>query len=90
VLLAEEANPVDHLLSAIARRFEAGVETSVLALQELYPLGRDHAFDSRRLETLEACLRLQRPPSKGRQLVTEMLHQLIQLREGGDFRTCAV
>jgi hypothetical protein len=89
VLLPEETDPIDHLLGAVAGRFEAAAQTGVLTLEELNSLRGDHTFDSGRLETLETRLGLQRAPAEGRELVTEMLHQLVQLRERGDFRTCA-
>jgi hypothetical protein len=90
VLLPEEANPVDHLLGAGASRFETAAETGVLPLEELHSLGGDDSFDSARFETLETRLGLERATTKGCQLVTEMLYQLLQLRERGYFRTCAV
>jgi hypothetical protein len=90
VLLSEKANPVDHLLGAVASRLEAAAETGVLPLEELHALGRDDSFDSGRFESLETRLRLERAPAKGCQLVTEMLHQLLQLRERGYFKTYAV
>jgi hypothetical protein len=90
VLLSEEANSVDHLLRAGASRFETRGESRVLALEKVYSLGRDHSFHACRLESLEARLGLQRAPAKGRQLVTEMMHQLLQLRERSGFRPYAV
>jgi hypothetical protein len=90
VLLPEEANSVDHLLGTGASRFETAAETRVLPLEELHSLGRDGSFDSARFENLETRLRLERAPAKGCQLVTEMLYQLLQLRERGYFRTCVV
>jgi hypothetical protein len=90
VLLPEEANPVDHLLRSGASRLEAAAETGVFPLEELHALGGDDSFDSGRFQALETRLRLERAPAKGCQLVTEMLHQLLQLRERGYFRTCVV
>jgi hypothetical protein len=51
---------------------------------------RHNAFASRRLETLQPGLGLQRATTECRKLVTEMLHKLLELRERGCFRTYAV
>jgi hypothetical protein len=90
VLLSEKPHTVDHLLSAGSRGLETGVEPRVLALEELNSLRRDNAFHAGCLEAFETRFRLKRSAAKGRELVTEMLDKLLQLREGGYFRTCAV
>jgi hypothetical protein len=90
VLLSEETNAVDYLLGAGPCGFETAGESGVLALQKLDALGGHDSLHPRHLETLEARLGLQRPTSEGRQLVTEMLDQLLQLRKCGSFRTYAV
>ena len=90
MLLSEEPNSVDHLLGAGASRLETRGEARVFALQKVHSLRRDHSLYTRRLESFEARLGLQRAPAERRQLVAEMLHQLLQLRERGGFRPYAV
>jgi hypothetical protein len=90
VLLSEKPHTVDHLLGAGSRGLETGIETRVLALEELNSLRRHDTFHTGCFETLETRFRLKRSAAKGRELVTEMLDELLQLREGGYFRTCAV
>jgi hypothetical protein len=70
VLLPEESHAIDHLLRPRARRFEASIKTGILALKVLNALRRDNALASRRLETLETGLCLQRAPTERRKLVT--------------------
>jgi len=86
VLLFEKPDAIDHLLGSGTRRIESARESRVLSLQELDALGRDNAFHARRLETFEPRLSLKRAPAKRGQLVAEMLHQLLELRESGFLR----
>jgi hypothetical protein len=90
MLLPEEAYPVDHLLGAGTSRLETRGESRVFPLEEVDSLRRHDSFHASRLESLEARLGLQCTPAKGGQLVTEMLHQLLQLRKRGGFRPYAV
>jgi hypothetical protein len=90
VLLPEEADAIDHLLSPLARRGKTLRQPGILALEELNTFWRDDAFHSGRLERLEPRFRLERAAAKGCQLVTEMLDELLQLRECRDFRPYAV
>jgi hypothetical protein len=90
VLLPEEANAIDHLLSSLARCGEALGKRRVLPLEELYAFRRGHSLDARRLKTLEPSFGLERPPAKGGELVTEVLDELLELCKGCSFRTYAV
>jgi hypothetical protein len=90
MLLSEEPDPIDHLLGPLARGGETFRETRVLALEKLHPFRRNDAFHSRRLESFEPRLRLERAAAERRQLVTEVLDQLLKLRKGGSFRSYAV
>jgi hypothetical protein len=90
MLLTQEADAVDHLLGPRARGIESARESGVLLLQVLDALGGDYSLHSRRFEGLDAGLGLQRAAAERGELVTEVLHQLLQLREGGCFRTYAV
>jgi hypothetical protein len=90
MLLAQKANTVDHLLGPGACRIEPTRETGVLRLQKVNPLRRHDSLHSGGLETLDARLRLECTAAKRGELVTEMFHQLFQLRECGYFRPYAV
>lgn len=90
MLLAEESHAIDHLLCSRPRGFEPTVEAGVLALEVLNALGGDHPLASRRLETLEASLCLESATTKGCELITEMLHELLELGERCCFRSYAV
>jgi len=90
MLLAQKANAVDHLLGPGARRVEATRESGVLRLQKVNPLRRHDSLHSCGLEALDARLCLQSAAAERGELVTEMFHQLFQLRECGYFRPCAV
>jgi hypothetical protein len=90
VLLPEKAHAIDHLLGSGARGIEAVGETRILFLEKLNALGGYYSLHSGGLEALDPRLRLQRAATERRELVTQMLHQLLQLRERGSFRTYAV
>ena len=90
MLLPQEPHAVDHLLCTRARRFESLVEAGVLSLEMLYTLRRDNTLYTCLLEGFESRLRLQCATTERRQLIAEVLHQLLQLRKRGYFRTCAV
>jgi hypothetical protein len=90
VLLPEEPDTIDHLLSSFARGSESLGQAGVLSLQGLDALGRDDALHSRRLETLQPRLGLKRATAKRCQLVAKMFDELLQLRKGGSFRSYAV
>ena len=90
MLLPEESDAIDHLLSSFACSSESLGEASVLPLEELDALRRDDSLHSRRLETLQPRFRLKRATSKGCQLVAKMFDELLQLRKGGSFRSYAV
>jgi hypothetical protein len=90
VLLSEEPDAIDHLLSTFAGGGEALRQAGVLTLEELHALGRHDAFHSGGLEGLQSRFRLQRATSKRSKLVAEVLDQLLELRERGSFRSYAV
>jgi hypothetical protein len=90
MLLAEKPNAVDHLLRPRARCIEAGGETGVLALQKLDALRRDYSLHSSGLEALESGLGLEGATPKRGELVTEVMDELLELRESRDLRPCAV
>jgi hypothetical protein len=90
VLLPQKPNTVDHLLGTSTRCFETSGESGVLALEVLYALGRYYSLHSRRLEGLEPRLGLQRAASKRRELITEVMNQLLELRESRYLRPCVV
>ncbi len=89
MLLAQKANAVDHLLGSRSRGIQPARESGVLSLKKLNALGGHDALHSRGLEALDARLRLHSTAAKRGELVTEVLHQLLQLRERGSFRTYA-
>jgi hypothetical protein len=90
MLLSEKADAVDHLLGSRAGCLEAVVESGILLLKELDALRRDDTFRAGDLEALETSLGLEGAAAERGELVTEMLDELLQLREGGSFRSCAV
>src|SRR6266436_1969740 len=90
MLLSEKANAIDHLLRARTRGIEPAREPRVFLLQELHALRGHNSFHSGRLEVLDARLRLERPTAERGELVTEMLHELLQLRKCGHIRPYAV
>ncbi len=90
MLLAQKANAVDHLLGPGARRIEPARESGVLRLKKLNALRGHYSLHAGGLEALDTRLRLQRTAAERGELVTEMLHQLLQLRECGYFRPYAV
>jgi hypothetical protein len=90
VLLTKESYAIDHLLRPGARSLEPSVEPGILALEVLNALGRDHALAPRCLESLETRLCLEGATTKGGELITEVLHELLELGEGCCFRTYAV
>ncbi len=90
MLLPQKANAVDHLLGSRARGIEPARESGVLCLQKLNALGGHDSLHSGGLQALDARLRLQSTAAERGELVTEMLHQLLQFRERGSFRTYAV
>jgi len=89
MLLSEKANPIDHLLRACTRGIEPAREPRVLLLQKLHALRGHDSLHSGRLQVLDARLRLQRPTAERGELVTEMLHELLQLRKCGNIRPYA-
>jgi hypothetical protein len=90
VLLPKEADPIDHLLRARARSLQPTVEAGVFPLEKLNALRRDNALASRCLEPFEPSFCLQRATTEGGELVTQMLDELLELRECCYFRTYAV
>jgi hypothetical protein len=86
VLLFEKSDAIDHLLRSGACRLESASQSGVLSFQKLNALGRNDTLHSCRLEALEPRLGLKRTSTKGSQLVTEMLHQLLELRKSGFLR----
>jgi hypothetical protein len=90
VLLPEKSDAVDDLLGARTRCVETSGESGVFALEILNALRRDDSLHSRRLETLEPRLGLQCAASKGRELITEVMNQLLELGKGGYLRPCVV
>src|SRR5688500_15597293 len=90
MLLSEKANAIDHLLCTCSCRVEPVSEAGVFPLQVLNTLGRDDSLHSRRLQTLQPRLSLQSAAPEGSELVTQVLHELLELREGGYLRPCAV
>jgi len=90
MLLLEESHSIDHLLGSCPRRLEPTRQSSVFPLQKLDPLRRNHSFNSCGLQALETRLGLKRTPTKRGQLVTEMLHELLELGERGFLRSYAV
>ncbi|PYO47122.1 MAG: hypothetical protein DMD72_10825 [Gemmatimonadetes bacterium] len=59
MLLSEEADAIDHLLSTVTSGSEALGESGILALEKLHPLRGDYALYSGRFETLEPSFCLQ-------------------------------
>jgi len=60
---------------------ESKLEVRVLALQLLDPLGTGARRARRRFERFHSCLGVDCPPAKGRQLVTEVTDELVEVRE---------
>jgi hypothetical protein len=81
VLLAKEANPVEHLSRATARFFETDLEVGVLALELLDSLGTGARGGGRRLERLHSRFSMKCAPAKRRQLVTEVTDELVEVGE---------
>jgi hypothetical protein len=64
VLLLQESDSVDYLLSACTRGLEPTRESSVFTLQKLDALRRNDSLYSRRLQALETRLGLKRATTK--------------------------
>jgi hypothetical protein len=90
VLLSEEPDAVDHLLSSISRGGKTLGEAGILALEELNALGRDDTLHPGRLQSLEPGLGLQSTPAKRGQLVTQVLYEMLELVKRRGFRSYAV
>jgi hypothetical protein len=86
VLLSEEANPIDHLLGSGTRGLETIGESGVLLLEKLDALGRDDTLHACYFQAFEPSFCLKSPASERSELVAEMLHQLLELRESGALR----
>jgi hypothetical protein len=90
MLLSQKADAVDHLLGPGARGIQPARESRVLLLEMLDALRGHNTLHSRRLEALDAGFRLESTAAERGELVAEVLHELLQLGEGGYFRTYAV
>ena len=90
MLLSEEPDAIDHLLSSRTGSLESTVETGILFLEELDALGRHNALNSGDFQALESSFCLEGAAPKRSELVAQMLDQLLQLREGGPLRSYAV
>jgi hypothetical protein len=89
MLLAKEADTLDHLPRPRTRGVEAPVQLRILFLELLDPLRRYRARGALRLELLQLRLSLLRSAAKRCQLFAQMLYKALKLGECL-FRTYAV
>ena len=83
MLLAQKANPIEHLSRAAASFFEAHPEVGVLTLELVDSLGTCPGCAGRAFERFHSGFGLKGAPAKGCQLVAKMLDESLEVREGG-------
>ena len=86
-MLAEEADALEHDFRPAARGIEPPPEVHVLSL-ELGNAGAGSACTV--FEGFEMPLGLDRAAAKGSELVTQVVHELLELLQGYEFRSFAV
>ncbi len=86
-MLAEKAHALEHDFRPTARGVEPPPEVHVLGLE----LGDTEAGSACTvLEGFEMPFSLDRAPAKGSELVTQVVHELLELLQGYEFRSFAV
>ncbi len=87
MLLAEEADTLEHDLRPAARGIESPSEIHVLGLELS---DADARATCTVLEGFQMPFSLDRAAAKGSELVTQVVHELLELLQGYEFRSFAV
>ncbi len=83
MLLAEKANPFQHLTRSPARGLEPHFQARVFALELFDSLGACPRCARRALKRFHSRLCLQRSPPESSKLIAEVMNQGLEVRECG-------
>jgi hypothetical protein len=83
VLLAEKANPIEHLTCSPARGLETHFQARIFALELFDSLGTGPRRSRRALERFHSGLGLQCSSAEGSKLISEVMNQGLEVRECG-------